>query len=106
MQSDGHEGFLQALEILQASSKTVNLTEFIPVILQRLDRIHDPETLRYAAYILEDYGAITLQNFAPFLCHADPKMQTTAIYAARSCENKQGSWEIIEQMLMGAARRF
>lgn len=101
LKSDGHEGFLQALRILHASSKTVNLSDFIPVILQRFDRIQDPETLRYAGYILGDYGAITLRNFAPFLCHADPKMQTTAIYAARSCENKQGSWQIIEQMLMG-----
>ncbi|PPQ46203.1 SMI1/KNR4 family protein [Paenibacillus peoriae] len=102
LQSDEHEDFLQGLMILHSSSKTVNLTEFIPVILQRLDRIHDPETLRYAGYILEDYGAITLHNFASFLCHADPKMQTTAIYAARSCENKQESWQIIEQTLMGA----
>ncbi|MDN4078758.1 SMI1/KNR4 family protein [Paenibacillus polymyxa] len=101
LQSDEHEDFLQALQILHASSKTEDLTKFIPVILQRLDRVHDPETLRYAGYILEDYGAITLQNFAPFLCHADPTMQTTAIYAARSCENKLGSWQIIEQMLMG-----
>lgn len=101
LQSDEHEDFLQALQILHASSKTEDLTEFILVILQRLDRIRDPETLRYAGYILEDYGAITLQNFAPFLCHADPTMQTTAIYAARNCENKLGSWQIIEQMLMG-----
>ncbi|TKH39725.1 SMI1/KNR4 family protein [Paenibacillus polymyxa] len=101
LQSDEHRDFLQALTIMHASSKTANLTEFIPVILQSLDRIHDPETLRYAGYILEDYGEITLQNFAPFLCDADPKMQTTAIYAARSCENKLGSWQIIEQMLVG-----
>ncbi|MDN4115946.1 SMI1/KNR4 family protein [Paenibacillus polymyxa] len=101
LQSDEHEDFLQALMILHASSKTANLKEFIPVILHSLDRIHDPETLRYAGYILEDYGAITLQNFASFLCDADPKMQTTAIYAARSCEDKLGSWQIIEQMLVG-----
>jgi hypothetical protein len=101
LQSDGHEDLLQALKILHASSKTVNLTEFIPVILQRLDRIHDPETLRYAGYILKDCDAITLRNFAPFLCHADPNMQTAAIYATSSCENKLGSWQIIEQMLMG-----
>lgn len=101
LQSDGHEGFLQALRILHASRKTVNLTDFIPLILQRLDRIHDPEPLRYAGYILEDCGAITLRDFAPFLCHADPKMQTAAIYAVSSCENKPGSWQIIEQMLMG-----
>nr|WP_231116817.1 SMI1/KNR4 family protein [Paenibacillus polymyxa] len=101
LQSDEHEEFLQALMILHASRKTANLPEFIPLILQRLDRIRDVETLRYAGYILEDYDAITLQNFAPFLCHADLNMQTTAIYAARSCENKLESWQIIEQMLKG-----
>lgn len=54
LQSEGHEGFLQAVKILRASSKTVDLTEFIPVILQRIDRIDDPETLRYAGDFLKD----------------------------------------------------
>lgn len=51
--------------------------------------------------MLESSGAITLQNFAPFLCHIDSNIQTAAIYATSSCNDKSESWEIIEQMLMG-----
>ncbi|WP_438286853.1 SMI1/KNR4 family protein [Paenibacillus hubeiensis] len=53
LQSDEHGGFLEALRILHAYSKTEDLTGFIPVILKKLDRVEDQETLRYAGYILE-----------------------------------------------------
>ncbi|WP_246310957.1 SMI1/KNR4 family protein [Paenibacillus xylanilyticus] len=101
LQSEGHEDFSDALKILNAHRKTADLKEFYPAILQRIDRISDRETLRYAGYLLEDCDEVTLHNFAPFLCHADSSMQTTAIYAARSCKNKIGSWQIIEQMMLG-----
>jgi hypothetical protein len=51
--------------------------------------------------VLESSGAITVQNFAPFLCHTDSNMQAAAIYAARNCDDKSESWEVIERMLLG-----
>jgi hypothetical protein len=51
--------------------------------------------------VLESSGAITLQNFASFLCHTDSNIQSAAIYATRNCNDKSESWEIIEQMLVG-----
>ncbi|MCU6792142.1 SMI1/KNR4 family protein [Paenibacillus sp. WQ 127069] len=101
LHSDRNEDFLQALMILNGYGKSFDLEKFIIVILQSLDRVRDPETLRRVGYVLESSGAITLQNFKPFLCHNDSNMQTTAIYATRSCNDKSESWEIIEQMLMG-----
>jgi len=100
LQSDVQEDFLEVLKILNAHRKTVDLREFYPEILQRFDRINDRETLRYTGYILEDCDATTLQDFEPYLCSVDPTMQTTAIYAARSCKNKVGSWRIIEHMFV------
>lgn len=101
LHSDRNEDFLQALMILNSYGKSVDISEFINVILQSLDRVHDPETLRHVGYVLESSGAITLQNFAPFLCHADSNIQTAAIYATRNCNDKSEGWEIIEQMLTG-----
>lgn len=98
LQSDDSEGALRALSILHTYGKNEDRTEFIPVIRQRLERINDAETLRYAGYILKDCDAVNLRDFAHFLCHASLVMQTTAIYAVRECGNKQESWEIIEQM--------
>ncbi|MCG7386387.1 SMI1/KNR4 family protein [Paenibacillus sp. ACRRY] len=100
LRSDVHEDFLEALKILNGHRKTVDLAEFYPDILQRFDRINNLETLRYAGYILEECDAVTLQHFKPYLCSADPNMQTTAIYAARYCKNKAGSWQIIEDMFV------
>lgn len=105
MHSERNEDFLQALNILNWYGKSADLTEFIQVILQSLDRVQDPETLRHVGYVLESSGAITLQNFAPFLCHTDPNIQTAAIYAARNCSNKSEEWEIMEQMLMGSDQK-
>ncbi|MEK8129006.1 SMI1/KNR4 family protein [Paenibacillus filicis] len=99
--SDSDEDLLQALMMLNVYGKSVSLEAFIEVILQSLDRIHDLETLRYVGYVLESSGAITLQNFAPFLCHTDPNIQAAAIYATRSCHDKAEDWEIIERMLKG-----
>lgn len=101
LHSERNEDFLQALNILNWYGKSFDLAEFIKVILQSLDRVQDPETLRHVGYVLESSGAITLQNFAPFLCHTDSNIQTTAIYATRNCNDKSESWETIEQMLMG-----
>ncbi|CAH1056887.1 SMI1/KNR4 family protein [Paenibacillus pseudetheri] len=101
LHSERNEDFLQALNILNWYGKSFDLAEFIKVILQSLDRVQDPETLRHVGYVLESSGAITLQNFAPFLCHTDSNIQTTAIYATRKCNDKSESWETIEQMLMG-----
>ncbi|MBP1994367.1 SMI1/KNR4 family protein [Paenibacillus eucommiae] len=101
LHAEANEDFLQALIILNYYGKSVDLSEFIKVIVQSLDRVHDPETLRHVGYVLETSGAITLQNFAPFLCHADLNMQSAAIYATRNCHDKPESWEIIEQMFMG-----
>ncbi|KPV59321.1 hypothetical protein QJ48_11785 [Paenibacillus sp. A3] len=101
LHSDRNEDLLHALQILNWYGKSVDLSEFIKVIVQSLDRVHDPETLRHVGYVLESSGAITIQNFAPFLCHADSNIQTAAIYATRSCKDKSDSWEIIEQVLMG-----
>lgn len=99
--SERNEDFLQALMILNWYSKSFDLAEFIKVILQSLDRVHDSETLRHVGYVLESSGAITLQNFASFLCHTDSNIQSAAIYATRNCNDKSESWEIIEQMLVG-----
>lgn len=52
--------------ILNWYGKSFDLAEFIKVILQSLDRVHDSETLRHVGYVLESSGAITLQNFASF----------------------------------------
>ncbi|RKN85950.1 SMI1/KNR4 family protein [Paenibacillus ginsengarvi] len=101
LHAESNEEFLQALMMLNWYGKSVDITEFIEVIVQSLDRVHDPETLRHAGYVLEPSGAITLQNFAPFLCHSDSNMQAAAIYAARGCDGKPESWEIIERMFMG-----
>ncbi|WP_339265583.1 hypothetical protein [Paenibacillus sp. FSL R5-0470] len=99
--SERNEDFLQALMILNWYGKSFDLAEFIKVILQSLDRVHDSETLRHVGYVLESSGAITLQNFASFLCHTDSNIQSAAIYATRNCNDKSESWEIIEQMLVG-----
>ena len=104
LHSESNEDFLQALYILNWYGKSSDLAEFIQVIVQSLDRVHDPETLRHVGYVLESSGAITLQNFAPFLCHNDSNMQTAAIYATRSCNDKSESWEIIQQMFMGGGK--
>lgn len=101
LHSDRNEDFLQALMTLNWYGKSVDLTEFIKVIVQSLDKVHNPETLRHVGYVLESSGAITIQNFAPFLCHTDSDMQSAAIYATRGCNDKAENWEIIEQMLMG-----
>lgn len=101
LHSERNEDFLQALKILNWYGKSFDLAEFIKVILQSLDRVHDTETLSHVGYVLESSGAITLQNFKPFLSHTDSNIQTSAIYATRSCNDKSESWEIIEQMLMG-----
>ncbi|GAA4875949.1 hypothetical protein GCM10023310_64570 [Paenibacillus vulneris] len=98
LHSEKDEDFLQALMILNSYGKSADITAFIKVILQSLDRVRDQETLRHAGYVLESSGAITLKNFAPFLCHADSNMQAAAIYATRSCDDKSEGWEIIEQM--------
>lgn len=99
LHSERNEDFLQALMILNWYGKSFDLAEFIKVILQNLDKVHDPETLRHVGYVLESTGAITLQNFAPFLSHTDSNIQTAAIYATRYCKDKSESWEIIKQML-------
>ncbi|WP_028543687.1 SMI1/KNR4 family protein [Paenibacillus taiwanensis] len=101
LHSDQNEDFLQALMTLNWYGKSYDLEEFIQVILQSLDRVHDLETLRRVGYVLECSDAITLQNFKAFLCHTDTNIQKAAIYATRSCDNKSESWEIIEQMLLG-----
>ncbi len=101
LHSDSEEDLLQALQILNGYGKAVDLAEFIEAILENLHRIQDPETLRHVGYVLESSGAITLQNFAPFLRHADSNIRNAAIYATRSCDDKSKDWEIIEQMLMG-----
>lgn len=101
LHSERNEDFLQALMILNWYGKSFDLAEFIKVILQSLDRVHDSETLRHVGYVLESSGAITLQNFASFLCHTDSNIQSAAIYATRNCNDKSESWEIIEQMLVG-----
>ncbi|GGD60528.1 SMI1/KNR4 family protein [Paenibacillus nasutitermitis] len=103
LHSGSNEDFLQALIILNGYGKSVDLEEFIKVIVQSLDRVHDTEMLRYVGYVLESSGAITLQNFKPFLCHTDSNIQTTAIYATRNCNDKSESWEIVEQMLRAGA---
>ncbi|RAV23345.1 SMI1/KNR4 family protein [Paenibacillus contaminans] len=99
--SNRNEDFLQALMILNWYGKSYDLTEFIKAILQSLDKVRDPETLRHVGYVLESSDAITVQNFEPFLCHTDSSMQAAAIYAARNCNDKSESWEIIERMLLG-----
>lgn len=99
LHSERNEDFLQALMILNWYGQSFDNAEFIKVILQNLDKVHDPETLRHVGYVLESAGTITLQNFAPFLCHTDSSIQTAAIYATRNCKDKSESWEIIEQML-------
>ncbi|EGL13420.1 MULTISPECIES: SMI1/KNR4 family protein [unclassified Paenibacillus] len=104
LHSDRNEDLLHALQILNWYGKSFDLAEFIKVIVQSLDRVHDPETLRHVGYVLESSGAITLQNFAPFLCHTDSNIQTAAIYATRDCNDKSESWEIIQRMFMGGGK--
>lgn len=101
LRSDNEQEALSALQILNWYGKAVDLSEYIPVILQRLDGVRDVETLRHIGYVLEPSGAITLESFAPFLCHADLNLQSAAIYATRNCEDKPGAWEIIERMFAG-----
>ncbi|WP_238188252.1 SMI1/KNR4 family protein [Paenibacillus sp. L3-i20] len=101
LHSNRNEDLLQALMIVNSYSKTVDSSDFIKVIVQSLDRVNDPETLRYAGYVLEYSGTITIQNFSRFLCHSDSSIQSAAIYATRNCNDKLESWAIIKQMLMG-----
>lgn len=105
LHSERNEDFLQALNIMNWYGKSVDLTEYIKVILQSLDRVQEPETLSHVGYVLEPSGAITLQNFAPFLCHTDSNIQAAAIYATRNCHNKPESWNIIEQMFVGSNKQ-
>nr|WP_145405127.1 SMI1/KNR4 family protein [Paenibacillus xylanexedens] len=105
LRSERNEELLQALNILNWYGKSVDLTEFVQLILQSLDRVHEAETLRHVGYVLESSGAITLQNFAPFLCHNDSNTQAAAIYATRNCPNKQESWKVIEQIFAGSNKQ-
>lgn len=102
LHSERNEDFLKALNVMNWYGKSFDLTEFIKVILQSLDRVQDAETLRHVGYVLESSGMITLKNFAPFLCHTDSDIQIAAIYATRKCSNKTENWETIEQMLMNS----
>jgi len=101
LRAESNEDFLQAIIILHANRRSPAISEFITVVRQSLNRVHDLETLRYVGYVLESAGAITVADFGPFLCHADPNMQTTAIYATRNCKQKSQDWKTIEQMLSG-----
>ncbi|GAA3410625.1 SMI1/KNR4 family protein [Paenibacillus hodogayensis] len=101
LHAERNEDFLQALNILNWYGKSSDLKQFIKVILQSLDRVHDPETLRHVGYVLESSGAVTLENFAPFLCHNDSNMQAAAIYATRNCKDKTERWKIVELVFMG-----
>ncbi|KNB69192.1 SMI1/KNR4 family protein [Brevibacillus reuszeri] len=104
LHSENNEDFLHALKILNWYGKSFDKAEFIKVILQNLDRVHDSETLSHVGYVLEPAGVISLQSFAPFLCHTDSNIQTAAIYATRSCNDKSESWETIEQMFMEGSK--
>ncbi|MFF2885944.1 SMI1/KNR4 family protein [Paenibacillus sp. NPDC057967] len=53
LHSESNADFLKALHVLNWYGKSSDLTEFKTIISQRLNRVHDPETLRYAGYILE-----------------------------------------------------
>ena len=100
--SERNEDFLKALQVINWYGKSFDVTEFIKVILQSLERVHDVETLRHVGYVLESSGMITLQSFAPFLCHTDSDIQIAAIYATRNCNNKTENWETVEQVLMNS----
>jgi len=103
LRAENNEDFVQAIMILRANRRSPAIKEFLTVIKQSLKRVHDPETLRYVGYVLESADAITLADFGPFLCHTNPNMQTTAIYATRNCKQKSKDWKIIEQMLSGGS---
>ncbi len=104
LQSERDEDFMHALGILHGHSKSVYLAECIQVVVQSLGRVQDPEMLRHAGYVLDAADAAAFHNFAPFLCHDDPKMQEAAIYATRNCKDKPANWEVIDQLLAGSSK--
>ena len=93
--------FLNALKILWWYGKNSDLEKFQKVIHKSLHRIRDVETLRFAGYVMHSYDKISIEDFKNFLCHPDPQIRGTAIYATRDCSDKEKKIEIIEQMLLG-----
>ncbi|RJX39915.1 SMI1/KNR4 family protein [Paenibacillus pinisoli] len=54
LHSESDEDFLKAVQFLNWYGKSYDLTEFKTIISQRLDKVRDPEALRYAGYVMGD----------------------------------------------------
>lgn len=79
-----NEEFLYGLKLLNWYGKSCDLTEYVTIILDRLDQVEDADTLSHVGYVLRPYGVITEEKFAPFLRHTDPSVRKAAEYAV-SC---------------------
>jgi len=100
LKSESDKDFLNVLKILLWYGKNSDLKEFQKAIHESLHRIHDVETLQFTGYIMHTYDKISIEDFEKFLCHPDPKMRRTAIYATRDYGDKAKKVEIIEQLLL------
>jgi len=99
LKSEREDLILDALQTLHWYGKCSDVQEFIGTIIESLGRIQEPETLRFAGYVLETFNKITLRDFQPFLCHSNIKMCRTAIYATRGCSDKLDYTETILKIL-------
>lgn len=99
LQTGNKEEFLQALKFLNWYGKSAGADKYIEVIREEFARFEDVGIMRHVGYIFDHYDAINIQDFVPYLCHTDPKVQMDAFYATRSCKDKAAHWETIAQML-------
>lgn len=97
-QEGGEEDYAQGLMMIHDYCKNIDLNVFVNPILQGFDYIHEPSTLRYAGYVLESVGKVSIHDFIRFLTHENPNIQTTAIYATRISQDKLDSLDMIEEM--------
>lgn len=102
LQSPDSEDFLLALKFLNWYGKSAGADRYLEIIRKGFTQFVDPEIMRYVGYICDHYGAVDIQDFVPYLCHTDSKIQADALYATRNCKNKAAHWEIITQLLNAA----
>jgi len=99
IKSEEEEDVLETLKTLRGYGKGSDIQEFVNAIHGCLGMIEDHETLSFAGYILESFGTLTLKDIEPFLCHPNPLMRRSAIYATRGCSDKAENAEIIAKTL-------
>ena len=88
LKSKVEDKILSVLQNLHWYGRVSDKQAFTREIIESFSCIQEPETLRFAGYVLEPIGRITIEDYEPFLCHPNPEMRKAAIYATRDCGNK------------------